>query len=232
MQGQAKMNEKYRHEYKFIIDERGIMYCKEMLKGICKLDLHTDLNGMYGIRSVYFDTYDDTFFYENESGLDVRHKWRIRTYSNSELFFLERKSKKNGMCSKKTIKLSEEEVKRLLNKDYELLNSDKALLREFCLEGKRTLLRPVVIIEYERIPFIYKLGNVRITLDMNISASRQIDKFFDEAIRKQPIMEVGEHVLEIKYDEFLPVELEKILCFGNFTRTSFSKDYLGSRFVN
>lgn len=144
---------------------------------------------------------------------------------------MEKKSKKNGLTSKKSILLSKEEVKRLLRVDYDFLKSDKVLLREFCIEGKRELLRPVIIIEYERTPFVYKLGNVRITLDMKISVSRQIDKFFDQAILKQPIMEMGEHILEIKYDEFLPAEIEKVLCFGNLSRTSYSKYYLGRRYL-
>ena len=44
------------------------------------------------------------------------------------------------------------------------------VLQKLCLLMRTRLLRPKVIVEYDRVPYIYPQGNVRITLDENIRA--------------------------------------------------------------
>ena len=66
-----------------------------------KRDPYADLNGEYVIRSVYFDDYRHTCFFENEDGADPREKYRIRIYNQSaDRISLERKRKKNSMTGK------------------------------------------------------------------------------------------------------------------------------------
>ena len=71
-----------------------------------------------------------------------------------------------------------------------------------------------------------RLGNVRVTLDQNISSSRDIMCFLEEDIRKRPILAAGQHVLEVKYDEFLPDYIRSNLQLQNLRQTAFSKYYL------
>ena len=87
-------------------------------------------------------------------------------------------------------------------------------------------LKPKVIVEYDRIPYVERLGNVRVTLDQNISSSGDLDGFFREHIRKRPILPAGQHILEVKYDEFLPDAIRCNLQLQNLRQTSFSKYYL------
>ena len=66
---------------------------------------------------------------------------------------------------------------------------------------------PKVIVEYERTPYVYKNGNVRITFDRNITSSSQVDQFFNATAKKRPILPAGMQLLEVKYDEYLPEDL-------------------------
>ena len=58
--------DRYRHEYKYIIDpgQRQILLMKA--KPMMKPDPHAGENGSYIIRSLYFDDIADTCFYQNE----------------------------------------------------------------------------------------------------------------------------------------------------------------------
>ena len=84
----------------------------------------------------------------------------------------------------------------------------------------------MVIVEYARIPYVCRDGNVRITLDMNISSSNRTECFLDPVIARRPVMEAGSHILEVKYDEFLPDYIKISLELGTLRQTSFSKFYL------
>lgn len=68
-------------------------------------------------------------------------------------------------------------------------------------------MKPKVIVEYERTPYVYKNGNVRITFDRNITSSSQVDQFFNAGAKRRPILPDGTHLLEVKYDEYLPYPL-------------------------
>ena len=93
-------------------------------------------------------------------------------------------------------------------------------------------MKPVVVIEYERTAFTYPLGNVRVTLDRNISYSKDIGDFLEDRMNLTPIQSKGQHVLEVKYDEFIPDYIAQVLELGNLNRTAFSKFYLGELLKN
>ena len=104
------------------------------------------------------------------------------------------------------------------------------ILQKLLLQMKTALLKPKIIVEYDRVPYVYKLGNVRITLDKNISSSDRIENFLDKEIYKRPIMPAGQHVLEVKFDEFLPDYIYRVLQLDSLRQTAFSKFYLCRRF--
>jgi hypothetical protein len=85
-------------------------------------------------------------------------------------------------------------------------------------------------VEYDRIPYIYNCGNVRVTLDMNVASSLKLDSFFDEVIPKRPIMPQGIHLLEVKWDEYLPDVIYKALQLDSLYQTAYSKYYLCRRY--
>lgn len=89
-------------------------------------------------------------------------------------------------------------------------------------------IRPKVIIYYERTTYVYGPRNVRITFDRNIMASKVCNALFEKHIPNLvPILPTGYHVLEVKYDEFLPDFIADQLELGTLCQTAFSKYYLG-----
>ena len=65
---------------------------------------------------------------------------------------------------------------------------------------------------------------MRITFDTNIRGSAEIDRFFDsDEDFMVPAMEAGYHVLEVKYDEFLPNYLREMVDLNDLHRQSVSK---------
>ena len=84
--------DKYRHEYKYLIDsgQRAVTLIKA--RGLMKPDPHAGKDGSYIIRSLYFDDRNDTCFFQNEAGTDPRAKYRIRYYDDDTSFIrLEKK---------------------------------------------------------------------------------------------------------------------------------------------
>lgn len=224
--------DKYRHEFKYPISEVELKIIESRIKGILKKDTHVGLSGKYIISSLYFDDYDDTYFYENENGTDPREKYRIRIYNHdSSRISLECKRKESGKTLKKSCFLSREQLERILEgESLDVNESDSPLLHKFaelqCSKG----LKPKVIVEYERIPYIYKLGNVRITFDINLSSSSDVRLFLKGNYTKRPVMPRGMQLLEVKYDEFLPDYIFRAMQLNSLTQTAFSKYYLCRRY--
>ena len=194
-------------------------------------DSHTPKEGRYVIHSLYFDDFKNNALYDTEEGLSSRFKWRIRYY-NSDLNYisLEKKEKKEGKCHKKSCKLSLEEYKKII--DGNIINllykTDKEVLKELIKDMMIYDYKPKIIVDYERIAYVEEITNVRITFDMKISTSYEIDRFLDGDYNKVYLQENGYNVLEVKFDDILPSYIKKIIESYGFRKTSFSK-YLYSR---
>lgn len=227
---------KYRHEYKYLVSAGELEILKVRAEAIMQRDSHVNkagrFAGIYNIRSVYFDDLVDTCYMENESGTDPREKFRIRIYNHSdERISLELKSKRSGMCLKQSCRLTREQCDTLL-KGEPLPESEgyPPILQKLLLQMKTRGLRPVVIVEYDRIPYVHPLGNVRVTMDCHISASAECQRFFDDSLPLRPILPPGQHILEVKWDELLPDHIYHAMNLQNLQWTSFSKFYLCRRF--
>lgn len=201
-------------------------------EAILQRDRHTSQSGpyagIYNIRSLYFDDARNTCYYENENGTDPREKFRIRIYNHSDSrITLELKRKQHGKCLKSSCPLTREQCQVLITGGCLPEGNDyPPLLQKLLLQIRTRGLRPVVIVEYDRTPFIYPAGNVRVTLDRNISASTQCRDFLRDTIPLRPILPAGQHILEVKWDELLPDFIARSLSLDKLQWTSFSKFYL------
>ncbi len=227
----------YRVEDKYIITEDKAAYIEAMLKEVCEPDAH-GVGGRYNIRSVYFDDMYDTCLRENEAGTDNREKYRIRSYDiNASVIHLELKSKLRGYTHKDSIELSKKEAISLLNRNDRLwsdmeadslgVNRDTYLIKKLCAKMQYLRMQPVVLIEYERTAYTYRVGNVRITFDRNIGVSRDYMELWDNTPYMMPVMPRGQLILEIKYDELLPDYIRQIVDIGSLNKTAYSKYYYG-----
>lgn len=202
------------------------------LTGLISPDPHAGADGIYNIRSLYFDDYYDTYLKENEAGTDPREKFRIRIYNHSsERITLELKRKERGKTQKLSCPLTKEQCVCLMEgKIPDVPEEAPAVFRKLCLLMRTRLLKPKVIVEYDRTPYIHPQGNVRITLDENIRASGRADLFLENEIPQRPIMPTGQHILEVKYDEYLPDYIYRMVQLDNLRQTTFSKYYLCRRY--
>ena len=218
----------YRHELKYVISAAQMSLLKSRIACIMRPDPHAGADGIYTIRSLYFDDYDNRCYYENENGTDPREKFRIRIYNHSSgRITLECKRKERGKTRKTSCPLTEAQTQALMEGTPLPITDDQPpLLRKLLLQARMRGLRPVVIVEYERIPYIYKNGNVRVTFDTQISSSSDVSEFFSETLSKRPIMPAGWHLMEVKFDEYLPDFIYRSLNLGQLQQTAFSKYYL------
>ena len=220
----------YRHELKYHVSQAEIILLQSRLRPIMHEDSHVSKSGSYLVRSLYFDDYMNQCYYDNENGTDPREKFRIRIYQHStERILLECKRKERGKTLKTSCPLTRTQAESLMNHTMPVLDNQAHLLRKMALQMQTMLLHPVIIVEYERIPFIYSMGNVRVTFDMNLSSSSDVGSFLSEEVSKRPVMPQGQHLMEVKYDEFLPDYIYQALNLGVMQQTAFSKYYICRR---
>lgn len=229
------MDKIYRHEIKYLTSEKVLNEIDFKLSSIMCYDKHAINNGYYNIHSLYFDDYNNSLAFDNDLGINNRYKWRIRYYNkDNENIFLEKKIKNNGLGYKKRCRLTKEVYKNIMNDNllYEtMLSSQNDLLKQFIYEIITKVMRPKVIIDYERKAYIENISNVRITFDKNIRSSLEIDKFLDGNYLGVSTNESGYHILEVKYDYVLPSYCKKIIYNKKLNICSYSKYNLGRKKV-
>ena len=226
-------NQKYRHELKYEVTSAQLQLLKNRINHLIPPDKHAGPTGAYTIRSLYFDDQYDRCQRENEDGTDPREKFRIRIYNHSsDRITLECKRKERGKTHKTSCPLTLEQTKLLMEgKPIGDIASQPPLLQKLTVQMLTRRLKPVVIVEYERIPYVYKNGNVRITLDTNISSSSAVCCFLDAQIPKRPVLPAGQQLLEVKYDEYLPDFIYRNLQLHSLRQTAFSKYYICRKYT-
>ena len=227
------MNEPmYRHELKYPISAALLPLLRSRVRMLMRPDPHAGVDGAYTIRSLYFDDIYNRCYYENENGTDPREKFRIRIYNASDRrITLECKRKERGKTLKSSCPLTREQTEHLIHGQcIPDIENQPPLLRKLTLQMKTRGLRPVAIVEYERIPFVFPNGNVRVTFDLNISSSDAVEEFLKPTYPRRPIMPAGQHLMEVKFDEFLPDAIYRSLNLSQLQQTAFSKYYLCRKF--
>ena len=214
---------KFRHEWKYEINYSDLITLRMRLPAIMQRDCHT-INNKYEIRSLYFDTPKDDALKEKINGVNKREKFRIRYYNNDLSFIsLEKKTKINGLCAKDSCPLTKEETQKIVNGDIDwMLHTDRHLCKELYIKIKTQGLMPKTIVDYTREPFVYKPGNVRVTIDYNIRTGVfQTDFLNSQAIT----IPAGDHpmILEVKWDEYLPDIIKDIIYLPGRRVNAYSK---------
>ena len=194
-----------RHELKHQIAPQEDLVLTHRLRKLFPRDSHAGADGSYRVTSLYFDTPYDTALREKLDGVDRREKFRLRYYGASPAFLkLEKKYKVNGLCGKRSARLTLQEAERLLaGEDAFLLERGDPLLAELYHKLRGTMLRPRTVVCYDREAFLYAPGNVRVTLDRNLRTCGDSAGFLAPgSFPLKPLEALT--VLEVKYDAFLP----------------------------
>lgn len=215
----------FRYEKKYIVNDLQIEQLKHRLAPIMKLDSILGQRKYYSIRSLYFDDYKDTCLNQVINGFSERYKYRIRFYNfNEEYIVLEKKYKINNMTKKSSCEINKQIVEDIINnRNINVSKDNPKLLNELYIMIKTRGFKPKIIIDYDRIPYVYNAGYVRVTIDYNLSCSYDVNKFFSKDILRIPLMENGNSILEVKYTDFIPDFVRFCLQVDGLYRTSYSK---------
>jgi hypothetical protein len=215
---------RFRHEFKYYINYFEYEILKRKLKLCLRSDKNSDKNGEYHIRSLYFDDIRNTAIYEKQAGILSRKKYRIRIYNLSdEIIKLEKKSRNGQFISKVSAKISKNQYYKIISKDIEFLKfSNIKLFQEFYYDIVSSQYSPVVIVDYVREAYIWSHNNVRITFDKNLSSGLNSLDIFDN-VRTVKAIEEPQLIVEIKYDNFLPDFIRKIIQIDSSQKYAISK---------
>jgi hypothetical protein len=222
-----------RHELKYLINDADYMWMRDRIAMAMPLDSNADpATRGYNIRSLYFDDVMESAVFEKADGDPLRNKYRIRIYNYSDKSIqLEKKSKVIYYTAKESIKLSRTQCDGILAGDFNsIYPSESALLREFYALMRTRLLKPKVIVDYFREAYVYPAGNVRITFDLNVRSGLYSNNLFSGTPSSVMVLEPNTHVLEVKYDNFLPSHLKALLQGLPGQRLAVSKYVLCRRF--
>lgn len=213
----------FRHEWKHEISYSDMLTIRQRMNAIAKPDEHA-VNGKYQIRSLYFDTLNDKALREKLDGVNQREKFRIRYYNGDlSVIHLEKKSKRGNLGNKQSAGLSPEEAQAIIDGNLGwMLHSGRPLVQELYSKMTTQGLKPRTIVDYEREPFIYEAGNVRITLDYNIRTGLDCVDFLN---RNCIMIPAGDSpiILEVKWDHFLPNVIRDAVQLSNRHTGAFSK---------
>lgn len=219
------MGAHFRHEMKYIITKSQYDEMSRVLGVIMKHDQNIKENNMYNIRSLYFDDIYRTAYNEKLEGIQLRKKYRIRIYGCADkLISLECKHKNGPYIYKEDVKISKEEYDCMLRGNYGfLLKKDSQMAKEFFIDARTNILRPVVIVDYDREPFVNDVGTVRITFDKKVRGVDWNEDMFNPDIPSFSILPEEQLILEIKFTGLLPEKIRRIFRGYRLVQTSASK---------
>lgn len=219
----------YRQELKFRVSRADRELLLRRLSAALRPDAHS-INGVYTVRTLYFDTLYDDALRESMAGDPEKVKFRLRMYNMDDSFLrLEKKVKEGGGGYKIGSRLTRAECEKLIRGDCAFLaEKDDPFLLECYVKRQDGGLRPKEIVSYTRAAYGCAEGNVRITVDSDIRACRFTDAFFAPKLGGAPVTAEDVCVLEVKFDRFLPDYIPHLVGIGDRAMQAFSKFALGS----
>ncbi len=213
------------YEIKFLIQESILEQLIPSIAARMQLDPHANpQTGGYTVEGIYFETLDGDV-YRRSPGY-ARRKFRIRRYSGGPNIFLERKSKRKGVVSKRRTQLETSELANLLDRTLGI--TSRALWDDssepplelnrntevdwFSRRIKRLKLRPMLCLNYDRIAYLQmdKLGPIRLTIDRSLGCCTMEQSQFPEKLAYRKILE-GKCVVEMKYRESIPTVFREVI---------------------
>ena len=223
-----------RHELKYFITPAEMNVLRGVLTPLMQLDPNGNENNEYHIRSLYFDTINDSALQEKIAGVGNRKKYRIRIYNFSDkVIKLECKSKYGDLISKQSVTIPRDLCEQLIAGDPEGLQRMRHPLFHDMYRAMRTeLLRPAVIVDYVREAYIHPAEEVRVTFDKTLRTGLYSHDLFNREIPTYPVFDDPVEILEVKYDEFLPAHIQAILSGITAQRSAISKYTWCRRYEN
>ncbi len=218
------MNEVLRQEKKYLMTIADGQKLCGLLSSVMHEDEHNGALG-YRIRSLYYDTPEDSDYNDKINGLELRRKIRLRIYDpNADFAMLEEKKKEGAYQRKRSLRVSRTDAKQLIQCDYSvLLKYDDPFAHEMYGLMHSKCYRPKAAVEYQRRAFIAKENHIRITLDHHITATEAGFDIFSPSLNLYPVLDPFNAVLEVKYNGFLLSHIKSLVNTADRSELSVSK---------
>lgn len=219
-----------RYEMKFMLNENQFNSLIPLLLEYMNPDKHC-LNGKeYCIYTIYYDTRDNSLIRHSLSKPYYKEKLRLRSYtiptSPEDKVFLELKKKIGGTVNKRravlTLKDAYEFVR--LGKFPGTPNTlHKQVVNEIEYFLSHNDVYPAAYISYKRMAFFGKEDkDFRVTFDYDILTRRK-EICLEKANFGDPLLEKGQHLMEVKISSAVPLWLSQALSELKIYKTNFSK---------
>jgi SPX domain protein involved in polyphosphate accumulation len=191
----------------------------------------------YTTRTLYFDTTDLLFYYEKMDGLKVRKKLRIRAYGDDDsTAFLEIKRRYIDIVVKERTRCSSAEIRGLIEENGSHLLPDHSLVHDkatrvagkFLYYTLKNKLQPTLLVLYEREAYLHPLApyqRATIDTDLRYYLYPSLDDLFHG--RGVVFLRQPAGILELKFNDFMPVWMRRLEAEFDLRQESFSKYSFG-----
>ena len=228
----------YRYEFKYILNKKTSDQIEKEARNFMIYDGHVkkELNNKYFVRSLYFENNFSSNFYEKVDGMKIRRKYRLRTYSNffdpKVPIFFEVKGRISERTYKKRINIKNKYLNLFLSQsqNFNLLDlyPNNEMIINFIFDSFRKNLKPLILVDYKRRPYINKFGlYFRLTFDTNLLSSKTNNLFSNDKYSSWLECKAGYTILEVKFDRSIPAWFHRVIQCYNLKRRSVSKFVLG-----
>lgn len=212
----------YRYEIKFEADGYKADIIRHQIEKIMYSDSFADSYGCYRVNSIYFETPYNQDYILKELGAKERQKLRLRNYTGSDIFKLEIKSKIGDVATKYVTTLNRNEALNIYNGEYDvLLDKSTAESVYTYYQLKSCIYRPLINVSYNRHAYFFADEGFRVTFDSDIRVSVASEEFFEDEIPRFPVTD--KTIIEVKYDNFVPHWVTKLMNDMGLNAGSFSK---------
>ena len=230
------------YEIKYLLNRALVAVFEPLIQQFMQADvIAAPLPGQrYFVRSLYFDDGHYSAYFDKVDGVNVRYKYRVRTYTDTPgadaAQFLEIKGRHKQLVFKRRTQLptptGADVSAHLLG--YAGLSS---LTQRFCFDYYRKQLRPVALIDYWRRPFncghlISKTATeFRLTLDSELSACQTRRLTPGRTARRRSVLP-GYTVMEVKFQQHVPAWFHRLIQLYELQQMSISKICYGLEALN
>ena len=223
-----------RFEMKYIIRKSISESIQKEIRNFMIYDgyANKELKKNYFVRSLYFENNNYSNFNEKVDGVKLRHKYRIRTYSNkldkNTPIFLELKGRENLRTYKTRFFIEQNDLNLFFEKkNYFKLKktySDNYLIEQFIFDCYRKNLSPKILVDYNRTPYINKSGlYFRLTFDNNIVSLSNSSLYSTSLNSGWRECLAGFTILEVKFESSIPAWFQRIVQSYQLQIRSISK---------
>lgn len=233
-----------RYEFKYLVPERLLPAIRAVARTTCRIDRYAGSDGIYKVRSLYFDTSKYDLFRANEREAPLRFKVRARTYpGTSSPIFLEVKNRVRDVIVKTRAAVGPDRWRRVLDGEGRALAELPPHVRRGAVAFVTKLylhhLEPKILVDYEREAYVSEVDAYgRLTLDRRIQARPCSRLHLDLDVDPRSFRDVDHRVrtntnepitvLELKFERRAPAWMTALVRRFELVRASFSKYCYGT----